>query len=214
MPMSDIDQKSDEWFALRCGRFTGTLFQDVLVKDKQSKAYKNLIWSIATERIQGYQPQGVNSYSLRWGTENEPRAREAYQIRTGAFVEEIAFIPHPIFSFVGVSPDGLVDKNGGIEIKCPKSPEIHLQRFFDGVPSEYVPQIQGAMWVTGRAWWDFVSYDPDTAEHLKLLVIRVKRDEDFIKNLEKEVLIAESKVRELVDKFKPENVNKILETFK
>lgn len=209
--MSDIEQKTDDWFALRCGKFTGTTFKNLLVENKKSKEYQNLIWSVATERIQGYQPQGVNSYSLRWGTENEPRARDAYQIRTGEFVDEVAFIQHPKYSFVGVSPDGLIDPNGGLEIKCPKSPEIHLQRFFDGVPDEYMPQIQGAMWVTGRAWWDFVSYDPDTAEHLKLLIIRVNRDESFIQRIEKEVFIAENKVRELVDKFKQENIKELLE---
>ncbi len=205
--MAEIEQKSDEWFAARCGKFTGSRFDDVLAKSKPTKANpeprplkarQDLIWSIAAERIQGYQPQGANSYSLRWGTENEPLAREAYEIKTGEFVIEEGFILHPEYDFIGISPDGLINEDGGIEIKCPKSPEIHLQRFLKGVPEEYVAQIQGALWVTGRAWWDFVSYDPDTVDQFKLLIIRVERDEKFIKNLEAEIKQAEIEVQELV----------------
>jgi putative phage-type endonuclease len=201
--MSEIEQKSDEWFAARCGKFTGSRFADVLAKSKKDgkplKARQDLIWTLAAERIQGYQPKGASSYAMQWGVDNEPLAREAYEIKTGEFVSEAGFIIHPKFDFVGISPDGLINDDGGLEIKCPKSPEIHLQRFILGVPEEYKPQIQGGLWVTGRLWWDFVSYDPDTAEGFKLLTIRVLRDEVAIKELESEILQAEAEVQELVN---------------
>lgn len=201
--MDDITQKSDAWHNLRMGRFTGSRFADVLAKSKRDgkplKARDDLIWTIATERIQGYQEQGVSSYSLQWGVDNENFAREAYELKTGEFVDEIAFIQHSELDCVGVSPDGLIGTEGGIEIKCPKSPQIHLQRFLYGVPEEYIPQLQGFLWVTNRQWIDFVSYDPNTKESLKLLIIRVNRDESFIANLQKEVLIAEEEVNVLVN---------------
>lgn len=201
--MTEIVQKSDEWFAARCGKFTGSRFADVLAKSKKDgkplKARQDLIWTLATERIQGYQPKGASSYSLQWGVDNEPLAREAYEIKTGEFVTEVGFIQHPTFENVGISPDGIINDDGLIEIKCPKSPEIHLQRFLNGVPEEYIPQIQGALWVTGRKWIDFVSFDPDTLDQFKLLIIHVERDEDFIKTLEQEVLQAELEVQELVN---------------
>jgi len=205
--MSDeIIQKTDEWHQQRAGKFTGSRFVDVLAKSKKDgkplKARQDLIWTIATERIQGYQVEGPSSYSLKWGTDNEPRAREAYELKTGEFVEEIGFIKHESLEFVGVSPDGLINEDGAIEIKAPKCPEIHLQRFIDGVPDEYMPQIQGLLWVTGRKWVDFVSYDPDTSPEFQLLIIRVERDEDFIKALEAEVLKAESEVVELINQLK------------
>lgn len=202
--MTDELQKTDEWHAKRCGRFTASRFADVLAKSKKDgkplKARQDLIWTIAAERIQGYQPKGASSYSLQWGVDNEPLARQAYEIKTGEFVDQVDFIVHPEYDFVGISPDGLVNDDGGTEIKCPKSPEIHLQRFLDGVPDEYMPQVQGSLWVTGRKWWDFVSYDGDTDERFKLLIIRVYRDEKYIKNLENEVLQAELEVQELVKK--------------
>jgi putative phage-type endonuclease len=201
--MSDIEQRTDEWFAKRCGKFTGSRFADVLAKSKKDgkplKARQDLIWAIAAERIQGYQPKGASSYSLQWGVDNEPLAREAYEIKTGEFVNEIDFIIHPNYDYVGISPDGLIGDDGLIEIKCPKSPEIHLQRFINGVPEEYVPQIQGALWVTGRSWIDFVSFDPDTTDQFKLLVIRVEPDYNFFAELEFEIARAEVEVNELVE---------------
>lgn len=201
--MDNIEQKTDEWHQLRCGKFTGSRFADVLAVSKKDgkplKARDDLIWTLASERLQGYQAKGANSYSMRWGTENEPLAREAYELETGAFVEEQAFILHPAFDFVGISPDGLVDLDGGIEIKCPSSPEIHLQRWVKGVPPEYMAQIQGAMWVTGRAWWDFVSYDPDTKDEFQLLIIRVERNEQYIADLEAQIILAEKEVNELIE---------------
>jgi len=203
----EIEQGSPEWFAIKTGKFSGTRFGDVLAKSKPSKtnpeprslkARDDLVWTLASERIQGYMPSGLTSYSLRWGTENEPKAREAYELATGAFVTQQGFTTHATLSFVGASLDGLVDDDGTIEIKCPKSPQIHLQRFLDGVPDEYVAQIQGGLWVSGRKWCDFISYDPDTDERFKLLVIRVFRDEAYIKNLEREVLVLEGEVRELI----------------
>lgn len=201
--MDDILQKSTEWHSLRAGRFTGSRFADVLAKSKRDgkplKARDDLIWTIATERIQGYQEQGASSYSLQWGVDNEEFAREAYELKTGEFVDEIAFIQHNELDYVGVSPDGLIGSDGGIEVKCPKSPQIHLQRFLYGVPEEYVPQLQGFLWVTKRKWIDFISYDPNTKEALKLLIIRVERDDVFIANLEAEIKKAEIEVQELVN---------------
>lgn len=201
--MTEIIQKSDQWFAARCGKFTGSRFADVLAKSKKDgkplKARQDLIWQLAAERIQGYQPQGASSYSMQWGNDAEPIARQAYELKTGEFVTEEGFIQHPEYDFVGISPDGVIGDDGLLEIKCPKSPEIHLQRFLNGVPDEYVPQIQGALWVTGRQWIDFVSFDPDTADEFKMLIIRVLPDYEFFAELEFEIVKAETEVQDLVN---------------
>ena len=80
---------------------------------------------------------------------------------------------------VGCSPDGLVGEDGGIEGKCP-NPATHPSylELVDTPPSEYRWQVQGSMLVTGRPWWDFVSYHPDFPDELQLHVVRVKRDEE------------------------------------
>lgn len=43
------------------------------------------------------------------------------------------------------------------------------------------------MWITGRKWWDFVSYDPRMPEHLQLFVQRIERDEKYVADLEAKV---------------------------
>jgi dihydrofolate reductase len=87
----------------------------------------------------------------------------------------------------GASPDGLIGEDGGLEIKCPEL-AAHLNHLqISAEPPEYTWQIQGGMWVTGRRWWDFVSYNPDFPEHLQLIVRRIQRNEDAIKKLAAEV---------------------------
>lgn len=59
-------------------------------------------------------------------------------------------------------------------------------------------QIQGCMWMSGRAWWDFVSFNPDFPDHLQLKIVRVKRDDAFIEKIEKEIINADAEVQEKI----------------
>lgn len=207
--MSDqIEQRSAEWFAQRAGKFTGSRFVDVMARNKRTqeplKAYHDLIWQVVVERMTGQPVEGATGYALQWGQDVEPFAREAYELETGSSVVESEFILHPQFPFAGCSPDGLIGEDKGLEMKCPKSSAVHLERFIDGVPEEYIPQIQGCMWVTGRKSWDFVSFDPRMPESHRLLIIPVARDDEFIEKLEKTVLEAEARAQELQDQIMKE----------
>lgn len=201
--MSDVEQRSEEWKQIRLGKFTGSRFKDVLAVSKKDgkplKAREDLIWQLATERINNNSGRGFSSQATNWGTEIEPFARSAYEFETGENVIEVGFIQHKKYDFVGISPDGLVGEDGGVEFKSPINSSIHLQRAVNGIPDEYVPQCQGFLWVTGRKWIDFVSYDPEAREDFRLIKQRICRDEEFIKNLEKEVLDANKSVNELVE---------------
>jgi len=95
-------------------------------------------------------------------------------------VTEVGFCMHDILR-CGVSPDGLIGDDGGIEIKCPK-PSTHVKYLRNGkLPSEYKAQVMGCLWITGREWWDFMSYHPQMPN----LLIRVHRDEEYINQLER-----------------------------
>ena len=205
--MSEViteEQRNAEWHQARAGKFTGSKFVDLLARNKKTgkplKAYDDLIWKIVCERFSGVVDDGPDGYALRWGREVEPFAIEAYELQTGGIVKTTGFIKHSTYDFVGVSPDGLVDEDGGLEIKCPKSLSVHLQRFMDGMPEEHVPQVQSCMWGTGRKWWDFASYHPHAPESHRLLIIRNYRDDEYIANMERETLIAEQLVQELTEK--------------
>jgi hypothetical protein len=119
---------------------------------------------------------------MKQGTEREPMARLAYEAETGNTVEQVGLCLHDELE-AGSSPDGLIRPDGGLEIKCPEL-AAHLEYLkLRSEPPAYTWQIQGGMWITGRAWWDFVSFNPDFPEHLQLIVRRVKRDEEAIAKL-------------------------------
>lgn len=201
--MSDELQRTEQWHKDRAGKFTGSRFVDVIATNKKTgeplKAYRDLVWQVAVERLTGQALEGPTGIALQWGTEVEPFARESYELETGNSVEEVGFMEHPNFEFAGCSPDGLIGVDGGLEMKCPKSKIVHAERFITGVPDEYVPQIQGCMWVTDRAWWDFVSFDPRMPESHRILIIRVNRDSAFIDRLEKAVIKANDEANALLE---------------
>jgi len=205
--MSQDLQRTAEWHQDRCGKFTASIFVDVLSRDKKTgkeklKAWHDCVRKVVVERLTGLQEEGADSYSMRWGREVESFAKSAYELETGLIVQESGFIQHPKYSFVGCSPDGLINVNGGLEMKAPKDSKIHLDRFENGMnEAEFLPQVQGCMWVTNREWWDWASYDPRMPPNLRLFKVRYFRNEEYIKNLESAVLEAESKVQETLKKF-------------
>lgn len=200
------EQRSAAWHAERAGKWTGSRFVDVLARNKKTgeplKCYWDLIWQVACERLTGQPIEGPNGFALQWGSEVEGYAKEALEIETGLAIEDAPFIAHPDHSFVGASPDGLIGGDGGCEIKCPRSSIVHLERFLSGTPEEYVPQVQGCMWVTGRKWWIFASYDPRMPESHRLLTIKIQRDDAYIAKLEAAVLAAEEEVHKLLEKLR------------
>jgi hypothetical protein len=213
-----IDQRTPEWYQARSGKFTGSRFKDLLTRDvdgKHPKAYSNLIWQMVVERLTGeFEDTGVDSASLRWGREHEEEARKFYQFETGETVTEAGFILHPTYkNFVGVSPDGRVGRNGGTEFKCPKKSEIHLSRFQTGITDEFIPQVQGCIWVCEADWWDWISYDPRMPIHLRMFRQRIYRDDAYIKQLERTVLLAEGEVRETLKQYSAENIGNLLQKF-
>lgn len=198
--MSDL-QRTEEWHQDRCGKFTGSRFVDVLARSKKDgsklKAWHDVVGDVLTERLTGFQDEGADAYAMRWGREVEPFAISAYEIETSSFIEQTGFIKHPKFDFVGASPDGLVGLDGGVEIKSPKNTRIHLERLKVGMDeAEFMPQVQGCLWVTGREWWDWISYSPRPIDpKLRLYIKRWYRDDIYIKKLEEAVLEAEAEVQ-------------------
>jgi len=183
-----MEQRTDEWFAARLGKVTASRVADVIAKTKTgySSSRDNYMAQLVCERLTGKPTEGFSNAAMEWGTQTEPQARAAYSAKTGELVEEVGFIPHASVPGSGASPDGFVGE-GLIEIKCPNT-ATHLEYVLDGKPpGKYVTQMQWQMSVTGAPWCDFVSYDPRLPEHLQLLIVRVPRDDEYIKMLEQEV---------------------------
>lgn len=182
-------QRTAAWFQARTGRATASRFKDVLAKLKNGSpaaARQTYLIEIVTERLTGSQAQHFTNAAMQWGTDNEAAARVAYEQRHNVTVEETGFVAHDLMA-CGASPDGLVDWDGLIEIKCPFNPTNHVQTLIDGMPSDHMAQIQGQLWMTDRRWCDFVSFDPRMPAELQLYVQRIERDDMFIGMLTQEV---------------------------
>lgn len=183
------EQRTAEWFQARVGKATASRFKDVIAKLKNGSpaaARTNYLVDIATERLtKSATPHYTNS-AMQWGVTHEPGARIVYEQRRKLQVEETGFIQHDELD-AGASPDGLVDWDGLIEIKCPYNSAVHVLTWMDGMPEDHVAQVQGQLWITGRQWCDFVSFDPRMPPGLQLYVERVERNDSFIAGLETEV---------------------------
>jgi hypothetical protein len=184
-----MNQGTPEWLAARAGHATASRFQDVLAKVKVGEAStrRDYRWQLVTERLTGLPVEQYTNKAMERGAEQEPYARMAYEAASGELVEEVGFMLHAGLAMVGASPDGLIGEHGGCEIKCPYNSVVHVQTLSGGMPAEHRPQVQGTLWVTGRQWWDFISFDPRMPDKLRLYVERVKRDEDYIAKLDAEV---------------------------
>lgn len=181
-------QGSPEWLADRCGVVSASRFAAVMATIKTGEAAdrRNYRTDLVVERLTGKPLDSFTTAAMKQGIEREPIARQAYEVQTGNLVEQVGFCRHDSI-LAGASPDGLIDSNGGLEIKCPER-SAHLRYLQqDMEPPEYTWQIQGGMWITGRDWWDFVSFNPDFPEDLQLIVRRIKRNEEAIKKLAGEV---------------------------
>lgn len=198
-------QGSPEWFAARCGLATASRFGDVLAKIKsgESAGRRNYRAQLVCERLTGVPSESYSNAAMEWGTKTEPYARMAYEALKGVMVHEAGFIRHESLA-AGASPDGLIDDDGGIEIKCPQT-ATHIDTLLKGMPVEHLPQIHGTLWITGRQWWDFASFDPRLPERLQLYVERVYRNESYIKAMEAEITKFLGEVDELIAKLEKLN---------
>jgi len=198
-----IRQGTPEWAEARLGKVTASRVADVIARTKSGwgASRANYAAQLIAERLTGVAADSYTNAAMQWGTDTEPQARIEYEFFRDVEVVEAGFEVHPRIAMSGASPDGLIGDVGMIEIKCPNT-ATHIDTLLSGtVPSKYVTQMQWQMACTGRAWCDFVSFDPRMPEDLRLFVRRIDRDEATVGDLEKEVVVflgeIEAKLRDL-----------------
>ncbi len=179
-----MEQGSPEWLALRVGKITGSRFKAALDRNKRNgepnKPRRELVRILRDELRTGFPEPFITNEYMEHGTRCEPLALEAYKFITGRAVEHAAIVQHPQIPYVAYSPDGLPPPDGLVEIKCPFLEARHTRTVeSQKCPDDYYPQVQGGLWVTGRQWCDFISYFPS----ISVEIVRVYRDEAFIKRL-------------------------------
>lgn len=198
--MIEVAQGTDEWHQLRLGKVTASRIADVMARTKTGPgaARKNYAAELVAERLTGERGASFTNAAMQWGTDQEPHARAAYEFLTDATVREVGFVDHPAIDMAGASPDGLVGDDGLVEIKCPNT-ATHIDTLLGGaVPDKYVKQMQFQMACTGRAWCDFVSFDPRLPAEMQTFILRIHRDDKAIAEIEDAVRGLLSEVAETV----------------
>ena len=170
-----LEQGTDEWLAARLGMVTASMVGKLItptLKVADNETSRGVIETLVAERITGHVEYIHPNADMERGTLDEPYARDLYNIQY-APVHEIGFAVREINGHkLGASPDGLVNNDGGIEIKSRKA-KIHLRTILsDKVPAENMAQVQTCLLVFDRDWWDYTSYSGGWPLH----VIRVLPD--------------------------------------
>lgn len=196
-----MEQNTPEWLQDRAGKINASRMCDVMAFDPGGELYKSgkkkgtpkpgrvllartdYIGDIVAELLTGEPKAQVRARPLDWGHDVEDAARAAYEAETGEIVQQVAGVTHPLLTYIRCSPDGLIGTDGQLQIKCPNNPANHIDALRNGMPSEHTPQVQGELFVTGRQWSDFVSFDPRMPPHLRLFRQRIPRDDTYIATL-------------------------------
>lgn len=192
----DVEQGSEEWHAARRGLVTasvvGQLVTPATIKPAANDRSRALLTLLASERITGWTEEHYTSREMERGHMDEPLARDLYSA-TYSPATESGFMVRDDWGYpIGASPDGLVGDDGGIEIKS-RAPKAHLRTILaDAVPAENVAQVQACLLVTGRSWWDYVSY----CGGMPMWTKRVEPDERWFQAIAAAVESAENVIRE------------------
>ncbi len=195
MIVHDHPQGSPEWLESRRGVITGSRFKDCRDKLKSGAPSKTCLayaMDTARERCGGKAPAKFQNAAMRVGTEQESPAKRVYERRTRNLVEEVGFITDDEGLF-GLSPDGLIDDDGVLEVKTMVSSDTLFTAVADGDVSAYMDQCLGYLWMLDRKWVDLVLWVPDL-EHM--VIHRIERDEKAIEALELDLIAFSKQVRD------------------
>ena len=179
MQRIDLVQGSDEWHLARIGSIGGSSIASAVAKG-EGKSRKNLLYRLAGEILTGVKYEGYTNQDMQRGLEQEPSARDLYEFMTGNDVEQTGLIR--LSEYTHFSPDGLVGKDGIIEIKS-VIPSVHIETFLANKwPAAYRKQCQWGLHICDREWCDFISYSPLVVDR-PIIIIRGGRNEKLIKEL-------------------------------
>ena len=183
--ITDLQQGTPEWLALRLGIVTCSELDCLLVNGKGEAGFGagafTYMNTLIGERITGEaaDPFTGNRHTER-GHELEGAARILYEDREDVKTTQVGII---LNHGIGYSPDSLVAEEGLTEIKT-KLPKLQVEVILGNeIPKEHIPQCQGGLWVSEREWIDFVCYWPG----MPMFVKRAYRDEAMIRKLKERV---------------------------
>lgn len=199
MKIIQCEQYDPTWWQSRIGIPSASNFDKIVdTTGKPSKQREKYLYQLAGERVSGKVEETYQNAAMLRGKELEAEARSYYELTNNVTVDQVGFCVTEGKTVYGCSPDSFVGEDGGLEIKCPLV-HTHVGYLLDGsFPSAYFQQVQGNLLVTGRKWWDFISY----YAIMKPLIVRVFPDKEFHEKLKKELEIFCRELNEIVKKIR------------
>lgn len=198
MQIHNFEQHSEEWYAIRCGRFTASKADTIAVA---GTGLETLCFNIVAEKLTGRKEETFKSAAMEQGNELEAVARTLFEMKTGYTVEEVGFVE--IDDLEGSSPDGLIhigDELTGVEFKCPQDNTYAKLLFDRKIKPEYYAQMQMQMRHVGARRWFYCVYNPHFAE--EMVIIEVAKDEAYQEKLGKGLTKGKARVREIYNTIK------------
>ncbi|MBT0554293.1 lambda exonuclease family protein [Riemerella anatipestifer] len=197
--------KEEQWLAQRRGKFTSSQvyrLMTCLEKDELPKGAITYIEEVIVDELtEGKGAERFKSEDMQRGNDTELEAITRFEKETRLKVyatgEEQEFVE--LCNYFGGTPDGIIDNDCLIEVKCPKS-KTHLfylknlktQEDLKKHCTNYYWQIQGNLLATGRSKAFFISYDDrfTKSEH-QILILEIERNDEDIELLKKRLQLAE-----------------------
>lgn len=191
----NVVQGTDEWLELRKGKFTASTIKDLFM-GTTTAGYEKAIYKVVFEKLSGERVEcEFKSPYMQRGNDLEQEARDKYSFMTFNRVDNGGFFE--LNEWVGASPDGLIDDNGILEIKCPAYNTMINYLIKKELPKEYFYQVHSQLLICDKQYCDFFAYHPS----LESFVLRVERDEavckDINKKLKESILKAQSIIKQL-----------------
>jgi putative phage-type endonuclease len=196
--IKDFEQNSDEWYQARIGSIGGSSIASVCAKGS-GKMRSNLLYRMAGEILSGQRYESYHNKDMERGHLLEPKARKCYELFTGYQVEQVAMIKETDHKHV--SPDGLVNEDGMIEIKC-VIPSVHIETIVKNkIPSSYKKQVQWGLDKAKRIWLDFISFCP-LIKDKPIHIIQTRRSQKLAEEMNQEADKFIDEMLKLVEKIR------------
>jgi len=196
MQRIDCAQYSAEWWESRRGIPTASQFKRIVKGDGSRSTQRTAyLYECAAARITGIDKDTFKSAAMQEGNDREALSRMIYAMEKECAVDEVGFCLSDCGRW-GASPDGLIGDDGLLELKNPEA-HTHIGYLLSGkLPSAYVQQVQGELFVIGKEWADFCSYSPK----LPLFILPVEPDHSFLVKLEAELIAFCEELDEICEK--------------
>lgn len=193
MKLHNTPQGTDEWFKLRLGKFTASNAQAIA---NDGKGLETLCFEKVAELKTGKAKESYTNEDIERGKTLEEMARNSYELETGIVAKQIGFVEAT--EFIGCSPDGLIDEDGLLEIKCKNDANFVKYLYDKKIDPAHVWQMQMQMYVCERDWCDYVIFNENFEK--TTIIVRVKRDPEAILKIGEGLLKGQEKVKEILSK--------------